>query len=92
MFPDSAKLSTVKLLAYALFQRFVGVPKLYVSEASGTIFDVISALIVIESVSESPIVMLPSALMFPVACMLPCTSVLPIISTTPVPLVTISKF
>ena len=67
MFPDSARLSTVKLLAYASFQRFAAVPKLYVSLASGIMFDVMSALIVIESVSLSPIVMLPSALMFPVA-------------------------
>ena len=30
MFPDSAKLSTVKLLANASFQRFAAVPNLYV--------------------------------------------------------------
>ena len=67
MLPESVKLSTVKLFAYTLFQRFTAEPMLYVSDTSGVKFDVISALIVIESVSLSPICMLPSALMFPVA-------------------------
>ena len=52
----------------------------------GIISLAISALIKILSVSESPIVILPSALIFPVACKLPVTVVLPTMFTTPVPL------
>ena len=59
---------------------------------SGVRLDATSALIVNESVSWSPIVILPSVLMLPVAWMLPFTLVSPYMSTVPVPLVTISKF
>ena len=77
MLPDSVKLSTVKLFAYALFHLFVAVPKLYVLLTSGVKLDATSALIVNESVSWLPIVILPSVLMLPVAWILPFTLVSP---------------
>ena len=65
---------------------------MYVFEASGTRLDATSALMVIVSVSWSPICMFPSALILPVAWILPSTLVSPRTSTVPVPLGIISKF
>ena len=59
---------------------------------SGIILLAMSALIVIVSVSSSPIVISPSALILPVACKLPVTFVLPTKLIVPVPLGRNSKF
>ena len=65
---------------------FETLPKLYVLVASGIMFEFISALNVMLSVSASPIVMLPSDVILPVATILPVTFVSANISTVPVPL------
>ena len=92
MLPVNVRLSTVKLLANTSSHLLFAKPNVYVFDASGTKFDATSALIVIVSVSWSPIWMFPSALILPVAWILPSTLVSPRTSTVPVPLGIISKF
>ena len=62
---------------YPSFQFLVGLPKLNVESALGMRFDVKSAVIVNESVSESPIVILPVRSKFPPRTELPIISNLP---------------
>ena len=62
---------------YPSFQFLVGLPKLNVESALGIRFDVKSADIVNESVSESPIVILPDKSKFPPRLELPIISNLP---------------
>ena len=74
-----------------LFHFLVGVPKLYTALASGFRSEVIPAVMLIVSVSSSPIctlpeiVMSPSATKFPVISMLPVTAKSLCISTLPDP-------
>ena len=80
------------LLIQELCHLLATVPKLYVLVTSGIKSLAISALIVIESVSSSPSVILPSAVIFPVTCTLPSTFKFECILTAPVPFALNSKF
>ena len=59
MFPLAVILVEDNSSIYPSFQFLVGLPKLNVESVFGMRFDVKSAVIVNESVSESPMVMLP---------------------------------
>ena len=97
--PVSIWISSIYALEVCtLFQRCVGVPKLYVAVVAGLISLVIPATILIVSVVSSPsctfpaTVTSPSAVTFPVTSKLPVIFVFAWISTSPVPLGIMSIF